>query len=188
MKVITLSNIKLREACKEMSKRVMLLTGHTPDVIVGIRSGGEHIARLTSSYLGVSDIVYTKASRPGKGIRSMLMPLFKIMPSFLNDFIRVLEHLILKKSKNNNRNITFDESISIDNLLKNIANPIILVTDDAVDSGATMQGVVSILNTKFPAAKIITATVTVTTKNPIIIPDICIYNNTLVRFPWSADY
>ncbi|WP_295730025.1 phosphoribosyltransferase [uncultured Muribaculum sp.] len=188
MKITTLSYIQLNEACQEMSEKVMLFTGRTPDIIVGIRTGGEYIAGMMASHLDVSSLVYTKASRPGKGMRSRLTPLLKKLPSFLNDFLRITEHLILNKSKNKNRHITLDESIDINNLLKDIPTPLILVTDDAVDSGATMHGTVSLLAKLFPNGRIVTAAVTVTTKNSIIIPDIYLYNNTLVRFPWSADY
>lgn len=64
----------------------------------------------------------------------------------------------------------------------------ILVVDDAVDSGATLDGVVRALCVAAPEAEVRTAVVTVTTKHPLIVPDFVIFNDlTLIRFPWSMD-
>ena len=64
----------------------------------------------------------------------------------------------------------------------------ILIVDDAVDSGKTLKTIVDEVRKKYLTAEIKTAVITVTTKQPIILPDYYLfYNHTLIRFPWSAD-
>lgn len=64
----------------------------------------------------------------------------------------------------------------------------ILVVDDAVDSGATMQAVVGAVKKANPAAHVVTAAVVVTTKTPVVRPDFHLYDKVLIRFPWAHDY
>lgn len=64
----------------------------------------------------------------------------------------------------------------------------VLVVDDAVDSGITMQAVVEALRRARPDVEVRAAVITVTTGRPSVSPDYTLYNNhTLIRFPWSID-
>lgn len=65
----------------------------------------------------------------------------------------------------------------------------ILVVDDAVDSGATLQAVLNSLASLPGRPQIKSAVITTTTRHPLVNPDYTLYNNrTLIRFPWSKDY
>lgn len=64
----------------------------------------------------------------------------------------------------------------------------ILVVDDAVDSGATLLGVVNAAKAAVPLADVRSAVITQTTTAPMTAPDYTLYNDkTLIRFPWSLD-
>ncbi len=65
----------------------------------------------------------------------------------------------------------------------------ILVVDDAVDSGYTLSHVLEAVKAVLPAgAEVRSAVITVTTDDPLVMPDFYLYNDkTLVRFPWAMD-
>ena len=73
--------------------------------------------------------------------------------------------------------------------LKSVAAPQVLLIDDAIDSGVTLWGISEAVKAANPSAVITTMAITVTTRQPKLSADFCLYNNaTLVRFPWSKDY
>jgi hypoxanthine phosphoribosyltransferase len=64
----------------------------------------------------------------------------------------------------------------------------ILVVDDAVDSGRTLEVVLRWLRGRCPDAEVRSAVLTVTTPRPLLIPDFYLYYpDVLIRFPWSLD-
>lgn len=192
MQIITLSPALLDEACSRLSEETQKALEHIPDAIIGIRSGGAPIAESIAEHIGVKNVAYADASRPGSGIRALLAPLLKAIPRCVTDRLRTVESRILHHNSHDNRggrrNIAFSISGEITMHIAATAVPLLLVVDDAVDSGATLHGVVTGLANMFPHARIVTASITVTTPDPVIMPDICLYRDTLVRFPWSADY
>ena len=75
----------------------------------------------------------------------------------------------------------------IDSFLKQGHKNILLV-DDAIDSGATLNLIKEHIHKNYQNSNIKIAVITITTKEPIISADYYIYNNrTLIRFPWSND-
>ena len=68
-------------------------------------------------------------------------------------------------------------------------NATVLLVDDAIDTGATIQQARLQLLKQFPDITIRVAVITVTIPHPICDADFCLYHNrTLCRFPWSNDY
>jgi hypoxanthine phosphoribosyltransferase len=64
----------------------------------------------------------------------------------------------------------------------------VLVVDDAVDSGATLIAVLDAVYKAAGSSKVRSAAITVTTENPMVMPDYYLYHDeTLIRFPWSID-
>ena len=63
------------------------------------------------------------------------------------------------------------------------------MVDDAVDSGYTLSHVLEAFKAVLPAgAEVRSAVITVTTDDPLVMPDFYLYNDkTLVRFPWAMD-
>lgn len=72
----------------------------------------------------------------------------------------------------------------------NLSNPpLVLLIDDAIDTGATIHQARQQLLRQFPDITLRVAVITVTTRHPICDADFCLYHNrTLCRFPWSNDY
>ena len=67
-------------------------------------------------------------------------------------------------------------------------SPRVLVVDDAVDSGVTLDTVFrSLRETAPPDTEVRAAVVTVTLDRPLIEPDFTLYRGVLCRFPWSFD-
>ena len=65
----------------------------------------------------------------------------------------------------------------------------ILVIDDAIDSGDTLSAIASTLRHRNPEATVCIAVMTETTADPCIRANYALYRNrTLIRFPWSNDY
>ena len=70
-----------------------------------------------------------------------------------------------------------------------LSNSSILLIDDAIDTGATIQQARLQLLKQFPDITIRVAVITVTIPHPLCDADFCLYHNrTLCRFPWSNDY
>ena len=63
------------------------------------------------------------------------------------------------------------------------------IVDDSIDSGGTMLAVYNIIKAEAQLGAIIkTASITVTTENPLIQPDIVLFKYVLCRFPWAFDF
>lgn len=63
----------------------------------------------------------------------------------------------------------------------------ILVVDDAVDSGATLESVINGIKAINPEAEIKSAVITKTRLKSRVNPEFMLYERTFVRFPWSSD-
>lgn len=187
MRVVTLSPPQLEQACASLAGKATTLLGNSPDAVIGIRSGGVAIAQSLARLTGARHLAYATASRPGSNRRKRLSPLLRLLPQRLNDGLRTLESRLLRRRHSVGRNIALDPSPFLDSLPAD-ARPTLLVVDDAVDSGATLSGVVELLRSRLPNAAIFTAAIAVTTPTPLLSPDISLYADTLVRFPWSSDY
>jgi hypoxanthine phosphoribosyltransferase len=64
----------------------------------------------------------------------------------------------------------------------------VLVTDDAVDSGATLATVLRHIHAVCPpGVEVRSAVITQTLEQPMIKPNYALFHNVLCRFPWSFD-
>lgn len=161
-------------------------------LILGIKEGGQYLAEnvieiakeLSSNSI---DIQFVKCQRPTTAIKKNMKIFREILnklPVFLLNQLRVLEYYFLnnKYKKNYHRNIILDENIDFQQYEK------IMIVDDAVDSGATLQKVYNFVKEKVSNnVDIKTLVVVSTSKTPIILPDYCLYKGVLLRFPWSMD-
>lgn len=114
--------------------------------------------------------------------------ILRILPYPLLDWMRMAESVLLS-SANKEATPRLWTPTDSDRLPSRSMVERILVVDDAIDSGATLAGVVAGLKKEYPGADIKTAVMTVTTTNPMIFPDWTLFaGDTLLRFPWSADF
>ncbi len=162
-------------------------------LIIGIRKGGIPIAEMvkvnleniTSTQL---DFITIKCQRPSTKskkksfiVKYLLKNLFKVLPQFFLNQVRIYEHKFLMNNGNQDRELYLSENLQLDNYHK------ILIVDDAVDSGYTLKNVVDKLEKNNSSAKIYSLAVVVTDKNAVKIPDYYLYSDVLIRFPWSLD-
>ncbi|WP_292943885.1 phosphoribosyltransferase family protein [Olleya sp. UBA1516] len=189
MKVLTLNTETFeKESLKLISKLEV-----NPDLVVGILSGGGHVLEAIKQHPNVKSSLFEVVTlqRQSTNVKQrFLKPVLSILPYSILNWLRILESNSVKaKISNLNLEKLQDNTIAFDTR-NTIAKPIknILIIDDAIDSGKTMFVVKSNLQQKFPKAKIKIAVLAWTIDSSIIKPDYYLYNNTLLRFPWSNDY
>lgn len=178
-KVVTLDRELFGEVCASLG-RLVLGSGFEPEVVLGIESGGRYVARLM---MPDTAHCYVALRRPGtKSKTGIVASVLRCLPYVVSDALRRLESWIARVVRR-----TAPEAYAgpLPAMLKDARR--ILVVDDAVDSGATMHAVCEAVRRFNPAADIRTAVVVRTLDNAIVVPDFCLYDNVLIRFPWSAD-
>ncbi len=193
MKVINLLGHDFDRACNSLAQKVS--EQYMPDLIIGVLTGGGYIARkvhdalpgqLNRRYIEVK-IQRMTTKKKDSGLVSFLL---KYSPTFLLNKLRILESIVLERyaRKHNPKregNINLEQDI--DTYLRESPKKILIV-DDAIDSGATIELIHKYLSVNYPLSEVKIAVITVTTLNPLIDADFYLYHNRiLVRFPWSKD-
>ncbi len=196
MRVITLHPQAFEAECVSLGRHALAQGPY--DLIVGIRTGGAHVAdavcRHTPPLAGVPrhDVRLQRASTPGrteatKGwLRHLPTPLLNLMrmAESLWDGRRVPDEGDVARAAGR-----LEMSQGCRDLLSASPHSSILVIDDAVDSGVTLAATVAALRDACPEARIVTAVLTVTRRDSLIVPDVALHRDrTLIRFPWSNDY
>jgi len=168
-----------------------------PDVLVGIRSGGFHVAESMSKAsargLPVLSITCKRPTTRLKEATNLVKGLLTKLPRPVVDWLRGVEHKVLtarpSKPKLGSRRFDEAELALLDQWLAMAGeHPSILIVDDSVDTGATLAVVQDVIRLRAPAGAIIrSAVITVTTENPVVAPDYTLLHRKLCRFPWSMD-
>lgn len=192
MKIITLNDSSFQDKCRILAKSIK--GSFSPDIIISIKTGGKYVGDIVFQELSQdnNNIKYTWAEthRPGHNVKnnSLIQFFFQQTPIFILNWLRIIESYILRLlPKQSTKEIFLCASKEIEQLLLE-ADKKILVVDDAIDSGITMNLVCEYISNRFPGNTIKTAAITTTTPNPLINADFCIYHLVLIRFPWSKDY
>jgi hypoxanthine phosphoribosyltransferase len=192
MKVVTLADEQFILTCKELSREIK--DSFTPDIIISVMTGGIYVGRqilkaLDDKHIYCAEILIQRSHTKKKEIKWVHF-IIKRIPKFIADWIRISESTILyvkSKFKKPLRvgKLQFEENIEV--LLKYGEKKVLLV-DDSIDSGATMEFLHSQLVKYYPHNTYKIAVIAVTTNNPLIDADFYIYHNwTQARFPWSHD-
>lgn len=184
MKILTLNNSEVEKSCILLSEKIHS-AGFNPDLVIGIKNGGYNLAEVfvrvnpDKNYL----LKGCKITRPlSKLKKKIIHKSISFLPIKILDFLRILEANLTFKRKSRKK----IEKIEIQPLMGHYRN--ILIIDDAVDSGATLNIVYNKVKEYTSNCNIKTAVITVTSCNPSFMPDFYLFNNsTLVRFPWSID-
>lgn len=183
MKVTTLNKSAFEAACRELEK---VCRGFEPDLVAGIASGGVYVAELMLAGVKHCAVGCRRPSSKAKDSHSALWRIVRRMPLWLRDMLRRAEaRMLARRSKPTlpEARIDVEDRAAIKSATR------ILIVDDAVDSGATMKTVSDILRQINPQAQIATASITVTTRNPLVSPDYRLFADLrLIRFPWSKDF
>ena len=189
MRVITLNKQAVFNASQIIVKQIRDSLW-IPDLVIGIASGGVFIARNIMEIGNFNTEYYEITCRrisTNRKKRLVLNKYLHLIPKSINNNLRILEHYIRLITNNlfqNKSVIDVDENLDI---ILALQKNRILIVDDAVDSGETMNIVRSFIIKNNATADIKTAAITQTWKKPLISADYCIYHCILIRFPWSAD-
>ena len=128
--------------------------------------------------------------------------LLQHLPLWLCDTLRIVESRINEWRSKGEEPVRLGEIRLPDDIASTLSNPSnfsnpqtpqtspsLLLIDDAIDTGATIQQARLQLLEQFPGIILRVAVITVTTPHPLCDADFCLYHNrTLCRFPWSNDY
>ncbi len=183
MKVITINNDDFDGYCRSLELKC---DDFRPDLVIGIATGGDYVAERMFIEIPHASIRLRRPTSESKDAHKHLFRVIRLLPLPLLDLFRICEAWLLRFRK---IDILRDVHIP-ENLKASIINSHrILVVDDAVDSGGTLKSIVNALNRlKADNCVVKSAVITVTTDNPVIIPDFHLFaNRTLIRFPWSKD-
>ena len=194
MTVITLNKPEFENACYALAVKI----AETDDVkaLIGVRTGGATVAKLVFSYLQqqgkqleyyeAGAARYATAAKNTHGIKNT----FKYIPAVFLDWLRIAEHYIvslrMRLSEEAERSVCLDGRL-ID-YLDDLEDGRLFIIDDAIDSGATVKILRDEIKLIKPGLEVKVAVLVVTQKKPLVTPDVCLYQNVLLRFPWSSDY
>lgn len=194
MKVITLNDAEFNCACINLANCIAE-KGDTI-ALVGIKTGGAVVATTIFTHLKDEDVALkyyeVSASRSTSPVKNTdrTKKVFKFAPNVILDWLRVFEHNCVRLRMSIFH--TAERSIRLSNdlveYLAHIECGIIYIIDDAIDSGATVNNLLAELNKINPKVEYKVAVLVVTQSNPLVTPDISLYENVLLRFPWSSDY
>lgn len=182
MKVKTLHKEEFEETCKRLE---ICFSDYNPDCIVGIAEGGLIVSQYIFPELPHYSVVCRRPSTGTKEKNEALMKIVRRMPEWIRNTLRIMEAKLLSSGKIHdslNRKVIFNFDPA------EIKGSRILLIDDAVDSGVTLKMVMEELAKVFPDKTILTGTITVTQNFPVIMPTKSVFQNILIRFPWSKDY
>lgn len=178
--VVTMDDDALRKAAGQLEDMVTR-SGFVPDVLISIKTGGEYVGNLMFDKTEhTSTLLQRTGTKRKTGLLSIILG---VLPQWLCNRLRILEAWWLSKRKHER----IDPNLVILPSLSRYER--ILIVDDAVDSGITLDAVHRAVKLKYPHADVMTAVITVTTTSPVEAPDFALFDNmTLIRFPWSKDY
>lgn len=194
MKVITLDESEFEKACDSLAIKIAE-TGNIA-ALIGIRTGGATVAKLVFSrlkkqcknieYYEVGASRYSTVAKKSHGIKRI----FKYSPMFFLDWLRIVEHYIvnlrMKLSDVVERSVRLDSGLV--DYLAGLDGGRLLIIDDAIDSGATVKILIDEINLINTELVVKVAVLVVTQEKPLVLPDMCLYQNVLIRFPWSSDF
>lgn len=175
---------------------LMAADGFVPDAVVGIANGGALVVDSLPAEHYVSRFTCMQ-QRPSTAIKERAgvgQRILKAMPYRLTNLFRVIEDRVGQRSSPTVPAPSPSLDASLDFVIRTIAEKgirRIAVLDDAVDSGATLACVSGALRERLPdEVAVRTGVITRTRSRPqtILEPDYFVFENTLCRFHWAADY
>ncbi|MBY6225135.1 hypothetical protein [Ferrimonas balearica] len=191
MKVITANEDSLREFSLSTIEQVESISEFPNILVLGIANGGLPLAEMIfECYKGRSKFVKlasVRCSRPSTKkknsgpLSKLFSTIIKLSPVYLLNLMRITEHYILSRTRDKNREYIEIGKIDYSDF------DLILIVDDAVDSGYSLKFVADSVEEKAPRAKIYKSVFVTTQDNPIYKADFSYLSGVLVRFPWSAD-
>ena len=193
-RVLTISEPALRIDAAKLAQRVE--GTFAPQVVVGVATGGAVVAKMMT-FSEPTTYVEVRLQRPSSAVKERMAGSRRILrrlPYFISDRLRLLEDMRLRTSRSNvssGRSERCVELREIRQLVEETGATRLLVVDDAVDSGETLDAIISTLERQLPSSIEVRSCAIVVTRDEgerLRSPDFVLYANALCRFPWSYDF
>lgn len=182
MQHLELSRKALEEQCSTWANNIKEV--YQPDLIIYIARGGYLIGKQMKEVLQIP-MIGVSTVRDGNGLKEKIGPLVAMLPNRIRNLLISIELKSNKHAKNTERKVRFLKGVE-DVKDKDIQK--ILVAEDSVDTGNSLQQTIKTIRTVFPDAEIKVASLNVWDKSKNIAHvDYALYENTIIKSPMSKD-
>jgi hypoxanthine phosphoribosyltransferase len=191
---LTLRQEDFDRSCAQLMQLVE--ADYAPDLIIGIRTGGLFVAEaMRRAASAPRTVLALTCRRTGTAVKSrlpMLRTILTALPRPTVDLLRRIEHRLTVVPRRYQANLPRIDPAEIDAIARWMSASSVpaqvLVADDAVDSGTTLQTALQSLYAVCPPETVVrSAAITQTLEQPAVRPDYVLFHGTLCRFPWSFD-
>lgn len=164
----------------------------SPDVIVGIATGGEYVARAIARLSGLPLCIIKRQRVSTTKIKTHAIVAYMVrsMPDSVSGLLRIIEIrlrellFLISGRALKAENVV---PVSIDSALLKKHDVKVLLLDDAIDSGSTLDDAVRYLKSLNREVNIYSAALAQTYRSPVFLADQVLYKNCIVRGPWALD-
>lgn len=182
MEHLELTRKVLKEQCNTWANSIKEV--YQPDLIIYIARGGYLIGKQMKDVFQVP-MIGVSTVRDGNSLKEKIGPIVAMLPNCIRNILISIEMKSNKHAKNTERKVRFLKGVE-DVKDKNIQK--ILVAEDSVDTGNSLQQAVKTIRTVFPDAEIKVASLNVWDKSKSIAHvDYALYENTIIKSPMSKD-
>lgn len=182
MQHLELTRKALEEQCSTWANNIKKV--YQPDLIIYIARGGYLIGKQMEEAFQVP-MIGVSTVRDGNSLKEKIGPVIAMFPNCIRNLLISIEVKSNKHAKNTERKVRFLKGVE-DVKDKNIQK--ILVAEDSVDTGNSLQQAIKTIRTVFPDAEIKVASLNVWDKSKNIAHvDYALYENTIIKAPMSKD-
>ena len=169
----------LQRMSRQLANRISE-TGYHPDHIIYIERAGALPGFEMALFFRCS-ITGLSAKRSGTSFKSQVKLILRFLPRFVTHFLRRLEIGSSIHDANKTRVISCSVPLPA-------RNKKILLVDDAIDTGHSLDAVLSYLQERgFERKNIKIAVLTTTGADPVVPADFTLLDQVICAFPWSYD-
>ena len=187
---LDLSNTAAFEAaCDELYDRASAAFGR-PELLVGIATGGAVMAeRMGARFTDEGRVLIVRRQRASTGRKSRVLGgVVRRLPTRLNWTLRRAESAFREWNFYHVQNDSPRPSRVVEEAPASVADPkTVLIVDDAVDTGETLEEVRHYVEREFPGAVVRSAVLATSFKAPGAKPDVVLHARAMLRGPWSLD-
>lgn len=182
MEHLELTRKALEEQCNTWASNIK--KSYQPDLIIYIARGGYLIGKQMKEVFQVP-MIGVSTVRDGNSIKEKIGPIIAMFPNCIRNLLISIEMKSNKHAKNTERKVRFLKGVE-DVKDKDIQK--ILVAEDSVDTGNSLQQAIKTIRTVFPDAEIKVASLNIWDKSKSIVHvDYALYENTIIKSPMSKD-
>lgn len=152
------------------------------DTVIYISKSGYLIGDAIGS-ISNKNTLEIKSKRPGADKKHKYLPeVVSKLPKDLIYYLKVYERKLSYYDVASERTLYYDEE-----KVKDIKPKKILIFDDAIDTGYTLQAVIDKIKELYEKAEIRVAVLNYFTDRQTLIPDYYLYTDSVISAPWTID-